>query len=108
VKLAVEVDDGGEGWDRGRPYEALLAASAPAPRMARQPDDYHLMYTGGTTGMPKGVICEVVPWSTGLTAIFAKNVLGVDPPPMELQELIAAVKGLRAKGLSRWSCRRRR
>ncbi len=64
VKLAVEVDDGGEGWDRGRAaYEALLAASAPAPRIARQPDDYHLMYTGGTTGMPKGVICEVTPWT---------------------------------------------
>ena len=49
--------------------------------------------------MPKGVICEVVPWSTGLTAIFAKNVLGVDPPPMELPQLIAVVKGLRAKGI---------
>jgi len=99
VKLAVEVDDGGDGWEGARSYEALLAASAPAPRIARQPDDYHLMYTGGTTGMPKGVICEVVPWSTGLTAIFAKNVLGIDPPPMELPQLVALVKGLRAKGI---------
>jgi acyl-CoA synthetase (AMP-forming)/AMP-acid ligase II len=99
VKLAVEVDDGGDGWEGARSYEALLAASAPAPRIARQADDYHLMYTGGTTGMPKGVICEVVPWSTGLTAIFAKNVLGVDPPPMELPQLMALVQGLRAKGV---------
>jgi len=99
VKLAVEVDDGGDGWEGARSYEALLAASAPAPRIARQPDDYHLMYTGGTTGMPKGVICEVVPWSTGLTAIFAKNVLGIDPPPTELPQLVALVKGLRAKGI---------
>jgi acyl-CoA synthetase (AMP-forming)/AMP-acid ligase II len=99
VKLAVEVDDGGDSWEGGRPYEALLAASAPAPRIARQADDYHLMYTGGTTGMPKGVMCEVVPWSTGLTAIFAKNVLGVDPPPMELPQLVGLVKGLRAKGI---------
>jgi acyl-CoA synthetase (AMP-forming)/AMP-acid ligase II len=99
VKLAVEVDDGGEGGNEARSYEGLLAASAPAPRVARQPDDYHLMYTGGTTGMPKGVVCEVMPWSTGLTAIFAKNVLGIDPPPMELAQLVAAVKGLRAKGI---------
>ena len=99
VKLAVEVDDGGEGWKGARSYEELLAASTPAPRIARQPDDFHLMYTGGTTGMPKGVICEVVPWSTGLTAIFAKNILGIDPPPMELPQLIALVKGLRAKGI---------
>ena len=100
VKLAVEVDDGdGEGWDRGRPYEALLAASAPAPRIMRQADDYHLMYTGGTTGMPKGVVCEVMPWATGLTAIFAQNVLGLQKPPLEIPELVATVKGLRAKGI---------
>jgi fatty-acyl-CoA synthase len=79
VKLAVEVDDGdgeGEGWDRGRRYEALLAASTPAPRITRQPDDYHLMYTGGTTGLPKGVICEVVPGNRA-HGIFAQNVLGL-------------------------------
>jgi len=43
VKLAVEVDDGGDGWERARAYEGLIAASAPAPRVARQPDDCHLM-----------------------------------------------------------------
>ncbi|NJD31587.1 MAG: AMP-binding protein [Gammaproteobacteria bacterium] len=98
VKLAVEVDDGGEGWERAQSYEPLLAATAPAPRIPRLPDDYHLMYTGGTTGLPKGVICHVSPWSTGLTAMFATNVLGL-PAPQDVDQLVATVHALRAKGV---------
>ena len=100
IKLAVEVDDGGEAWDGGRGYEALQQSTRPAPRIARQADDLHLMYTGGTTGMPKGVMCEVAPWSTGLTAMFAKAVLGVEAPPTDVPGLLALAGGLRAKGMS--------
>jgi acyl-CoA synthetase (AMP-forming)/AMP-acid ligase II len=99
VKLAIEVDDGEGAPGGARRYEDVLAASAPAPRIARKADDYHLMYTGGTTGMPKGVICEVTSWTTGLTAMFAKTVLGIDPPPMELPQLLGTVRALRARGV---------
>jgi acyl-CoA synthetase (AMP-forming)/AMP-acid ligase II len=99
VKLAIEVDDGGEAWAAAKPYESLIATSAPAPRIAREPTDYHLMYTGGTTGMPKGVICEVTPWTTGLTGIFARNVLGLPSAPTQIDQLVAVVKGLRTKGV---------
>ncbi|MCJ7451369.1 MAG: AMP-binding protein [Steroidobacteraceae bacterium] len=99
VKLALEVDDGEGPTNAARGYEAAIAAAAPAPRIARQPDDYHLMYTGGTTGMPKGVICEVAPWTTGLVAMFAKNVLGLDPPPADLPQLLGTVKVLRSRGV---------
>jgi len=39
-------------------YEALLAATAPAPTRATWPADgiWYLIYTSGTTGRPKGVI----------------------------------------------------
>ncbi len=36
-------------------YEELIASCAPAPRMSRGEDDVFLSYTGGTTGLPKGV-----------------------------------------------------
>ncbi len=99
VKLALEADDGGTPLDAAQPYEAVVARTAPAARQSRQPDDYHLMYTGGTTGLPKGVICHVAPWSTGLTAMYATNVLALPAPPMSIEQLLATVQGLRAKGI---------
>ena len=55
----LQVDDGtgaplveGAAW-----YEEALAASHPgAPTLERSPDDLYILYTGGTTGMPKGVL----------------------------------------------------
>ena len=37
-------------------YEALISRSAPAPPIGRSPDDLWILYTGGTTGHPKGVM----------------------------------------------------
>jgi acyl-CoA synthetase (AMP-forming)/AMP-acid ligase II len=37
-------------------FEALLAGHDPAPRVPRSGDDELIIYTGGTTGFPKGVV----------------------------------------------------
>ena len=60
LRLVLDVDDGsGEQPVAGSsPYEQALAA-APASRpevTGRSSDDLYLIYTGGTTGMPKGVV----------------------------------------------------
>jgi len=42
---------------RAAEYEAALAAASPARGFgARSPDDLYVLYTGGTTGLPKGTL----------------------------------------------------
>jgi acyl-CoA synthetase (AMP-forming)/AMP-acid ligase II len=60
IRLVLDVDDGsGEAAVPGSaPYETVLS-HAPAERpdvQGRSDDDLYLIYTGGTTGMPKGVV----------------------------------------------------
>ena len=56
LKLTVAVDDGsGEDTTGSVDYNSLLAHDPGGP-WERSEDDYLLCYTGGTTGMPKGVM----------------------------------------------------
>jgi len=67
LKLLIEVDDGGAGQvPVARRYEEAIASHAPMPRITRSEDDIYMLYTGGTTGMPKGVMYDM----GGMTRAF--------------------------------------
>ena len=85
LDLMVEVDDTALapsarlGTVPGAIAEAdLLAAHDPAPRIRREPTDITMTYTGGTTGMPKGVMSTIGPGARGLL-VSVPPMLGMAP-----------------------------
>ncbi|HZK98838.1 MAG TPA: AMP-binding protein [Caulobacteraceae bacterium] len=57
VRLTIEIDDGsGRHLEAAALYEELIAAHPPMARASYDEDDVYMLYTGGTTGMPKGVM----------------------------------------------------
>ncbi|MPY92898.1 MAG: AMP-binding protein [Acidimicrobiia bacterium] len=99
LKLLVEVDDGPGHVDGAVAYEDLLAAHEPMARIPRGEHDVHIVYTGGTTGMPKGTMYEIGPFTANYLAI-APPLLGLpaitdpaDAAPLAAQ-LVAEGRGL--------------
>jgi 3-oxocholest-4-en-26-oate---CoA ligase len=90
LRLLLQVDDGsGEALLPGAlDYEAALAGAAPTEPGDLSPDDLYILYTGGTTGMPKGVL-----WRQ---ADFLAACLGVrDPADALVERAVARGGGLR-------------
>ena len=57
IKAWIEVADGTEShFPDALKYEDLLENSSPMERIHRDPETVYMLYTGGTTGMPKGVM----------------------------------------------------
>ena len=94
LRLFVHIDDGtGEGLHGALDYEAEIAAHEPLPRLAYSEDDIYMVYTGGTTGMPKGVMYRQGDFVKGVAGFL----LGpeVEPTP---QIVLGAIQQLDAAG----------
>ncbi len=80
LRALVQVDDGAPLVMGAVAYEDLIAAHEPAPRIARSGDDMLFLYTGGTTGMPKGVMwgCADLLLGPGTRRVYVA--LGLEPP----------------------------
>ena len=100
LRLLIEVDDGDTGRVQGAvAYESLLDAHDPMARITRAESDIYMLYTGGTTGMPKGVMYDM----GGLTGAFATMgfpLIGLTPPTSAddiapgVQQVVASGAGL--------------
>ncbi|MFM7755928.1 MAG: AMP-binding protein [Actinomycetota bacterium] len=98
LRLLLQVDsgDGQPLLDGAVSYEDVLTASAPATPIPRSGGDSLLLYTGGTTGLPKGVV-----WSHrglfGALAFTGYASIGL-PVPETPEEVAKVAVDLKAAG----------
>lgn len=71
LKLLIEVSDGPSAGVPGAiSWNSVIDAHAPAARQTRGADDLYMLYTGGTTGMPKGVMYSTSLFTQGFLAFY--------------------------------------
>jgi acyl-CoA synthetase (AMP-forming)/AMP-acid ligase II len=97
LKLVVEVDDGAAGQVPGSiAYDDVLGAHEPMPRIERSEDDIYMLYTGGTTGMPKGVMYQIGSFTEGFVQL-GSAALGL-PVPDGAADVARVVSSLHEQG----------
>jgi 3-oxocholest-4-en-26-oate---CoA ligase len=85
LRHAVVLEDGTDDATDAVPYDDALAAALPARDFEpRSPDDLYLLYTGGTTGVPKGVM-----WRSEDIFFAALGGGGFGQPPITKPEELA-------------------
>ncbi len=91
VRCFIQVDDdsGTPLLDGALAYEDAIAGVDPLPRIERSGDDIYMLYTGGTTGMPKGVMYHNGEHCAGLAGIGA---LTGAPVPETIDQLADCIR----------------
>ena len=92
LKLLIEVDDGDAGQvPDALAYDDVMATTEPMERIERSEDDLYMLYTGGTTGMPKGVMYDMGGMTRGFV-MLGLPMLGLAAPSDadEIGAMIAA------------------
>ena len=98
IKLYIQVDDGcGEPLlDGALDYETALTSSDPLPFSPSAFDDRYMLYTGGTTGMPKGVMYDNGALAHWL-CIGGYTSRGL-APPTSIDEVLAGARAITEMG----------
>ncbi len=105
VGLYVQVDDGGAPLqDWALDYEQALASASPMARIERPGSDVYMLYTGGTTGMPKGVMYSQDEFTSRLS--LGLMLRGVEPPTSlaDVPDRIEKLAGVEAPNVSLCAC----
>jgi 3-oxocholest-4-en-26-oate---CoA ligase len=103
VKLYIQVDDGTEALLKGAvEFEKAIRTQNPMARIERSAEDVYMLYTGGTTGMPKGVMYPGGPFCQFFVAMGLGG-RGVTPPTT-VEGLIDLLPGIVDKPVSLPAC----
>ena len=99
LKLVVEVSDSADHHvARAVAYEDVIAGHEPMKRINRSETDTYMLYTGGTTGMPKGVMYEMGSMAQGFIT-GGLPLVGMTPPATSA-DLPATVRAAYESGIS--------
>jgi acyl-CoA synthetase (AMP-forming)/AMP-acid ligase II len=90
VLIQIADDSGNALLDDAVDYEAAVNSDSPAPAVQHSPDDLYVLYTGGTTGMPKGVLWRQ--HDIFMTSFGGRNLM-TGEPTNSLDELVGRLAG---------------
>ncbi|MEI7715438.1 MAG: acyl-CoA synthetase [Mycobacterium sp.] len=93
LRVLIQIaDDSGNGLlDGAVDYESALASSPSAPPpVDHSPDDLYVLYTGGTTGMPKGVLWRQ--HDIFMTSFGGRN-MTTGKPAESVEQIVATAVG---------------
>jgi 3-oxocholest-4-en-26-oate---CoA ligase len=88
VLIQIADDSGNALLDGAVDYESIIESSSPTSPLGHSPDDLYVLYTGGTTGMPKGVLWRQ--HDIFMTSFGGRNIMTGEPFG-SVAEIVAAV-----------------
>jgi 3-oxocholest-4-en-26-oate---CoA ligase len=88
VLIQIADDSGNDLLPGAVDYESVVTADVAPPPVTPSPDDLYVLYTGGTTGMPKGVLWRQ--HDIFMTSFGGRNMM-TGEPSSSIQEIVDRV-----------------
>ncbi len=106
VKCLIQIDDGTETLrvEGSLDFEQAIRASPPMERIERSHNDIYMLYTGGTTGMPKGVMYYNGEFCQRFSMGYMARGLGAPEQVTDLSRLALEIHEIGAAPVSLAAC----